>query len=156
MASQRHLVDTNVISELVRPEPDAGVLAWARRVHRIAVSAITVEEIGYGLARRPHPKLRRWFDDFFSDRCDVLAITAAIAHGAGRLHGRLAAGGYTRTQADMLIAATAQVHQLVLVTRNVKDFVGCGIGLLDPFGDLGWPPDEVHDQPASAAEERSL
>lgn len=143
--SRRFLVDTNIISELVRPRPDAGVLAWAQRVFRVAVSVVSVEEIAYGLARKPHPKLRRWFDDFFADRCDVLEVTPAIAGGAGRLRGRLARRGHTRNQADMLIAATAQVHQLTLVTRNVRDFESCGIGLLNPFGTLDTRADEVNE-----------
>jgi toxin FitB len=52
---------------------------------------------------------------------------------AGALRGQLAARGLVRHQADMLIAATAQAHQLTLVPRNIRDFEDCGIGLLNPF-----------------------
>lgn len=74
------------------------------------------------------------------DRCRVFPITEAVARCAGTLRGQLRAAGETRTQADMLIAATAQVHQLELATRNVRDFRGCGLALLDPF-----------DEPSSGA-----
>lgn len=62
MTDERFLVDTNIISELVRPRPNAGVFAWARRVHRVAVRGVSVEEVAFGLAKRPHPQPRRWFD----------------------------------------------------------------------------------------------
>ena len=60
-------------------------------------------------------------------------MTDQVARRAGQLRGELASRGSPHTQADMLIAATAQVHQLMLVTRNVRDFEGTAIGLLDPF-----------------------
>ena len=128
------LVDTNVLSELARPEPAPEVRQWAARVPLpIRVSAVTLEEIHYGLSRRPNPRVEAWFERFFAESCEVLPISAAIARRAGELRGRPRAKGRPRNQADMLIAATAQTHQLSLVTRNVRDFAGCGIALLDPF-----------------------
>lgn len=56
------LVDTNVISELVRPTPDEGVLRRARQTSRLTVSVVTVEEISHGLAWRPNPRIQTWFD----------------------------------------------------------------------------------------------
>jgi predicted nucleic acid-binding protein len=130
------LVDTNVLSELVKPSPDPGVKGWADTVPLpIQISVVTLEELHFGLSWRPNARVRRWLERFFAESCEVLPVTADIARRAGELRGRLRASGQQRTQADMLIAATAQVHQLWLVTRNARDFDGCGIPVLDPFED---------------------
>jgi predicted nucleic acid-binding protein len=101
-----YLVDTNVLSELARAEPRPGVLEWASAVRSEA---------------------------FIDEHCEVVPVTAEIARRAGQLRGDLQARGASRTQADMLIAATAQEHDLILVTRNTRDFDGCALRLLDPF-----------------------
>ena len=130
------LVDTNVISELMYKTPNAGVLAWAQAAEasqaQLWVSAITVHEIVYGLAKRPHPLKLAWFEHFLA-RYRVIEVTETIARGAGERRGFLAACGQVRPVADMLIAATAQVHALTLVTRNVRDFEAFGIAVLNPF-----------------------
>ena len=63
------------------------------------------------------------------------SITPEIAQLAGELRGGFRSQGITRSQADILIAATAKIHQLTLVTRNIWDFEGCEIALLNPFND---------------------
>lgn len=128
-----HLCDTNVVSELARPAPDPGVLSWAAGVTEVALSVVTLDEIRYGLAWRPIPRIIAWFDRFLESRCEILPFTADVAELSGRLRGRLRARGETRTQADMMIAATARFHGLTLVTRNVADFESCGVSLLNPF-----------------------
>jgi len=85
------------------------------------------------ISRRPIPRVRRWFDDFLARYCEVLDVNTATAILAGTLRGQLAARGRIRTQADMLIAATAAHHGLTLVTRNVRDFEECGVTVVDPF-----------------------
>lgn len=130
------LVDTNILSELMRQQPDAGVLSWLQGrqqlTPRLTISVITVDEIMFGLTWRPTARLLAWFDAFLL-RHEVLPVTPHVARRAGELRGQLLTRGQTRSQADMLIAATAQLHALTIVTRNVRDFDGCGIGVLNPF-----------------------
>ena len=127
------LCDTNIVSELARPTPNAGVLAWAENVQVISLSVVTLEEIFYGLALRPNARVEGWLEDFLSRYVRVLDVTPSVTRLAGGLRGRLAARGKTRTQADMLIGATAVIHGLTLVTRNTKDFTGAEVRLLNPF-----------------------
>jgi toxin FitB len=126
------LVDTNVLGELSRKRPHPGVLAWAATVRRVALSVITVEEVLFGLARHPIERVGTWFDQFLARHCEVLDITKPIAVLAGTLRGQLASRGQVRSQADILIAATAAHHGLTLVTRNVRDFDGCGVQVFNP------------------------
>jgi predicted nucleic acid-binding protein len=128
-----YLGDTNIISELARPVPNAGVSAWAETVVAIHLSVVSIEEIYFGLAWKPQPRILAWFDTFLETRCTILPVTVDIAKRCGTLRGNLQAQGKTRSQADMLLAATAQLHQLTLVTRNTRDFEDCAIALLNPF-----------------------
>ena len=127
------LCDTNIISELARPQPNPGVLLWSTQVPSIVLSVITVEEITYGLTSKPNARIQNWFNQFLNTYCQIMPITADIARRCGELRGQLRTQGKPRSQADMLIAATAQVHQFTLVTRNIRDFDDCGILLLNPF-----------------------
>lgn len=132
------LCDTNIVSELGRRSPNAGVLSWATTVTQIYVSSITLEEISFGLAAKPNSRIQAWFAGFLEEFCIILPVTEQIGRLSGQMRGHLRQMGQQRTQADMLIAATAQVHQLALVTRNVRDFEGCNIALINPF-DLSEP-----------------
>jgi predicted nucleic acid-binding protein len=134
------LIDTNVISELARPRPDTRVVAWAGGLRTMLLSAITVEEVFYGLSSRSNPRIERWFADFLESDCRVLDITAPIARHAGVLRGQLGRRGRPRTQADMLIAATAAWHGLTVATRNGRDFANCGVTVVNPFGPFARSP----------------
>ncbi|HEX9638041.1 MAG TPA: type II toxin-antitoxin system VapC family toxin [Acidobacteriota bacterium] len=127
------LADTNVLGELAHPQPNPGVLNWAGQVVELSLSVITLEEIQFGLAWKPNHRIQSWFDRFFAEQCRVLPITEDVALRAGALRGQLRARGETRTQADMLIAATALANRLTLVTRNTNDFENCGVTVLNPF-----------------------
>ena len=129
-----YLLDTNVASELSRRKPNAGVLSWIATVKKLSVSVISVDELWFGVSRKPTPQLLQWLDDL-EQIIDVFPVTPDIARQAGQMRGNFLRRGITRMQPDMLIAATAQAHGLTLVTRNTRDFEGCGIGLLNPFTD---------------------
>lgn len=126
------LLDTNIVSELTRRQPNAGVLAWANGIADQRLSAVSVDELWFGIARRPEIQLTNWLHNYLSTHA-VLPVTQEIAERAGRMRGDFSRKGIVRDQPDMLIAATAQAHNLTLVTRNIRDFDGCGIGLLNPF-----------------------
>ncbi len=128
-----NLCDTNIISELTRPMPNPGVTAWIGTVTSIHLSVITIEEIYYGLTAKPNARIQNWFENFLFTHCQILPITSEIAKCSGELRGFLRTQGKPRTQADIFIAATAKIHSLTLITRNIKDFEDCGISTLNPF-----------------------
>ncbi|MEH1910791.1 type II toxin-antitoxin system VapC family toxin [Nostoc sp.] len=127
------LCDTNIISELARPVPNPGVIAWSKSISSIFLSAMTLEEICYGLAAKPNLRIQTWFNNFLVTYCQIIPVSPEIAKRAGELRGYLQTQGKPRTQADIIIAATAEIHQITLVTRNTKDFEGCAITILNPF-----------------------
>lgn len=127
------LVDTNVVSELMRAKPDPSVVRWAERQRRFQLSMVSVEEVFFGLAARRSVRLERWFELFADQHCDVLDVTKPIARRCAALRALMRSQGQPRTQADMLIAATALEHDLPLATHNVRDFAGSGVAVIDPF-----------------------
>ena len=133
------VLDTNVISELRRPtKANPKVLAWASAtpVIQTYVSAITILEIELGallMERKDkgHAKvLRAWIDTQILPRFDgrVLAVDTAVARQCARLHVPA-----MRAERDALIAATAAVHAMTVVTRNIADFSLPGIKVLNPW-----------------------
>ena len=133
-----YLLDTNVISELVRAKPDARVVAWFREVpdETLHLSVLTLGEIRKGVeglaAGARKEKLRVWLETelpgWFGDR--LLAVDAAVADRWGRL---LAQVGRPVAAVDSLLAATALHHELRLVTRNTADFDFPGLEVVDPW-----------------------
>lgn len=130
-----YLVDTNVVSEARRGSAEAS--AWLRSIdpRGVHLSVITLGEImrGITLRRRKDPKaadhLNEWLHMLRQKHADrVLPISERIAIEWGRL-----AALRPRGDADGLIAATALVHDLILVTRNVADFADAGIPIIDPW-----------------------
>ncbi|MGL5806957.1 MAG: PIN domain-containing protein [Xenococcaceae cyanobacterium] len=87
----------------------------------------------YGLTAKPNLRIQNWFENFLSTHCQILPITSEIAKCSGELRGFLRTQGKPRSQADILIAATAKIHSLTLVTRNIKDFEDCGMSTFNPF-----------------------
>lgn len=127
------LVDTNVISEFVKKVPDTRVMNWLQTVELMAISIITLEEAHFGLAWQPKAGKLALFNALVAQLHMVYPITPCIAQRAGAMRGQFQAQGIARSAPDMLIAATAMEHQLVLATRNVRDFMGCGVQVVNPF-----------------------
>ena len=133
MSGPMVLADTNVISEFVKSTPDAQVMRWLASVQSMAISAVTLEEAHFGLAWQPNTRKLALFNSLVEKMHAVYAISPSIAQRGGALRGQFQAQGITRSAPEMLIAATAIEHQLVLATRNVRDFMGCGVQVINPF-----------------------
>ena len=127
------LADTNVISEFVKKTPDAQVMHWLQSVQLLAISAITLEEAHFGLAWQPNTRKLALFNALVGRLHAVYPVTPSIAQLGGVLRGQFQAQGIIRSAPDMLIAATAIEHQLALASRNVRDFMGCGVQVVNPF-----------------------
>ena len=133
-----YLVDTNALSELRKRTPDRNVVAWfaERPASTLYVSVLTLAEIRRGIEQVADEKRRAALADwlevdlraFFTGR--VLPVDTAVADRWGRL---LAHAARPMPAVDSLIAATAIEHDLVLVTRNVRDFEGLPVQVLDPW-----------------------
>jgi predicted nucleic acid-binding protein len=133
------LLDTNVVSELRRPErASTNVVTWASTVPAASffLSAISILEIELGalqIARKDAAQgavLRAWIDDQILPRFEgrILAVDTAVAQRCAYLH-----VPDPRAERDALIAATALVHGLTVVTRDVADFARIGVALLNPW-----------------------
>ena len=133
------LLDTNVISELTRDRPDPGVVAFLSEHDEIWLSAVVLHELEFGLRLLPPGRRRDGvgtavsaFVAEYEDR--VLPLGRTEASHAAALRAWARRSGRTLDLADALIVGTAVVHELAVVTRNVRDFDGLGVEVLDPWG----------------------
>jgi hypothetical protein len=131
-----YLLDTNVVSELRKPRPHGAVVAWLTEVpdQDLHLSAVTLGELqaGVEITREQDPakaaEIESWIDEV-AQTWNVLPLDAPILRAWGRLMRRRS----DDLLVDGLLAATAKVHQLQVVTRNVRDFTPFGVTTLDPF-----------------------
>lgn len=129
----KYLLDTNIISEVMRKRPDEGVADWFRTLQRVSTSVICLEELIFGLRRRQAYAKEAWLHRMLADVGVVFPVTDTAAQWSGERRAMLEAQGTPVHQADALIAACAWEHSMVLATRNTRDFAGYGIALFNPF-----------------------
>ena len=132
------LLDTNVLSEIVKPRPSPAVEAFLARHSDLWLSVIVLHELAYGAERVTDAtrrlRLQTWIASVreqFGDR--IIDVDQPIAETAGRLRAFSAAQGRALAPLDSLVAATAMVHAQILATRNTRDFDYLGAELLNPW-----------------------
>lgn len=133
-----YLLDTNVISELRKSKPHGAVLAWFTSIpaDEIAIPAVVIGEIQDGAEitkRQDHMKaaeIETWLD-YVMANFTVLPMDGPMF----REWARLMAGKPDDLSGDAMIAATARIHGLIVVTRNVKDFASFGVRVFNPFSE---------------------
>jgi toxin FitB len=133
----RFLVDANVLSEPTRAEPSVRVVEWLSRHERqLVVDPIILGELRFGILLldrgRKRQRLEKWFADG-AGRLTCLPWDAAIGLRWAQLLADLRAIGQAMPVKDSMIAATALAHEMVVATRNRRDFVKAGVEVVDPF-----------------------
>lgn len=136
----QYLLDTCVLSELVKNSPDIQVLQWfeTRKSQELCTSAMTLAKLRRGVARLPESKrqsnLLLWLQQLeiaFEDR--ILAFDTNVGQVWAHMTVQAEAQGKSMAAFDSIIAATARAHGCVLVTRNVRDFAHAGLDVLNPW-----------------------
>lgn len=134
-----YLLDTNVISELVKQSPAQSVLKWVNSIddNNLYISVITLGEIRKGIAgiqnQDRQKKISNWLEvelpAYFEER--ILNVDSKVADMWGRLQSQNKR--YILPAIDGIIAATARIHHLKLVTRNTKDFIHASVEMINPW-----------------------
>ena len=135
------LLDTNIVSEVMKTRPAETVVAWlnGQDSEKLHVSSVTIGEITYGLQILPDGRrrsgLRERFERFVALAFDqrVLVYDESAARVYGELMGERKALGLPMSISDGQIAAIARLSHLAVATRNVTDFENCGIDVVNPF-----------------------
>ena len=135
------ILDTNVISELMRNQPDIEVKHWISKqtpIH-LNITTITIAEIQRGLMRLPTGKRRTQltnsFEAFVTEAFNgrIFPFDEKAAYHYGHIAAHCEMQGINTDAVDLMIAAIAKTHQAAISTRNVKDFTGCGIEIINPW-----------------------
>lgn len=135
------LIDTNIISELMKPVPDAIVIEWIDRqeISQLFISTITIAEISYGLNVLPEGNRRNDLERSFNNAIleafenRILAFDESAAYNYGKIMSYRKKLGQPMGVPDGQIAAIASTHNAAVATRNVRDFINCGLELINPF-----------------------
>lgn len=135
-----YLLDTNIISEAKRPQPDANVLAWLTQqpLSSTYISVLSLGELEEGISLLGETtralELRRWLGSLraaYGGR--ILSVDEAVASTCGHLRAGAKRQGRAVPAIDALLAATALTHDLTLVTRNINDVAALPVNTLNPF-----------------------
>ena len=135
----KYVVDTNIVSEFMKPSPNDNVIGWAQDHNKdILLSSITVQELYYGLFTMPNGKrkeiLRESIDAIIRECKDrILPFDAFCSYLCAELRANTRRMGRPGTIEDLMIAAICKRNDAILVTHNTKDFDYLGIQLCDPF-----------------------
>lgn len=135
------ILDTNIISELMKTSPDDHVIRWLDEQDPITlcITSVTIAEITYGLDALPAGKRREYLEEAFNQviveafKHRVMSFDVAAAHIYGKLMGRRKTAGRPLSILDGQIAAIAKANQTGLATRNIRDFFDCELNLINPF-----------------------
>lgn len=136
-----YLLDTNVVSEVIKLRPEARVVDWlaAQPSSAVYLSVLTLGEIEQGIVRSPNPRratqLARWLEEDLLPRFHgrLLVVDAAVMKTWGQITGRALLQGGPVGYVDSLLAATAIVHGLSLATRNTSDVAALPVQTINPW-----------------------
>jgi len=136
-----YLLDTCVLSELIKPQPNQNVATWIEKIQEshLYISVITIGEIQKGIAKLDNSKkkqsLQIWLEQDLAARFSgrILSVDTKISQEWGNMQGQAIRTGTTVPVIDSLIAATAKCHNLTLATRNLDDFKNLPINLINPW-----------------------
>ena len=137
------VLDTNVISELMRESPDETVLAWfaKQKPTNLVITAIAIAEIQRGIQRLPTGKRQQQLAENFTGFIDsafggrILPFDENTAYIYGDIASEREKAGFNTDALDLMIAAIVKHHNAAIATRNTKDFKDCGIKLVNPWVD---------------------
>jgi len=135
------VLDTNIISEVMRPQPNPAVLAWLNRQDstHLFITSVSIAEIGYGLRVLADGQRRRTllsrFEQFIAQGFEyrILGFDKPAAEAYAEIMGYRKEMGCPMSFPDGQIAAITRINHFKLATRNIKDFERCGIDLINPF-----------------------
>ena len=146
-----YLLDTCVISELVKTTPNENVINWINHTpnKRLFLSVITIGEIRKGITKLPDSKKKHQFTNWLNTlredyQTRIYPIDLAVAECWGSLQGNAENKGTPVASIDSLIAAVAQTYNLIVVTRNEKDFSSTNVTILNPWQDKGYRDRDGH------------
>lgn len=136
----KYLLDTCVISELIKPVPHKKVISWIKDIpsEMLFLSVITIGEIRKGIIKLPESKKKQklalWLNTILEEYKErIITIDLMVADTWGIIQANAEKNGFPMSSIDGLIAATSYTHNLTLITRNEDDFTSCKIPIINPW-----------------------